>query len=350
MSLDANVAVRLGALDLEVTLTVATGEVVAVLGPNGAGKTTLLRAVAGLVPLDAGRVVLEGRVLDDTVTGVRVPVEQRPIGMVFQGYLLFEHLSLTENVAFGLRSRGVPRSAARRRAGDWLDRVGLAELASARPGALSGGQAQRVALARALAPDPRLLLLDEPLAALDAATRVQVRSELRRHLASFEGTRVIVTHDPVDAMVLADRLVIIEAGRVTQTGTPLEVSLRPRSPYAAELVGLNLVAGVGEGDAVRLDGGHRVVVGERVRGPVLLTIRPQAVALYRTRPDGSPRNTWRAPVTGVEGAGARVRVELGAPLPLVAELTPAGLAGLGLDVGSGVWVAIKAADIGVDPA
>ncbi|HEX2373012.1 MAG TPA: ATP-binding cassette domain-containing protein, partial [Actinomycetota bacterium] len=175
MSLEARVELLLGQLHLDVDLAVASGELVVLLGPNGAGKTTLLRALAGLVPLDRGRVVLDGRVLEDAESGEWVATERRPVGFVFQDYLLFPHLSALENVAFGLRARGVGRAEARRRATAWLDRVGLAAHAAARPRALSGGQAQRVALARAMVAQPRLLLLDEPLAALDAATRSEVR-------------------------------------------------------------------------------------------------------------------------------------------------------------------------------
>ena len=194
-----------------------------------------------------------------------MPTEQRPVGFVFQDYLLFPHLSALENVAFGLRARGLARAEARRRAAAWLERVGLAAHAAARPRALSGGQAQRVALARALVGEPRLLLLDEPLAALDAATRTEVRRDLRRHLASFDGTRLLVTHDPLDAIALADRLVVLEGGRVTQTGSPAEVSGRPRSRYVAELVGVNLYRGRADGASVQLAGGG--AAGRRRRPP-----------------------------------------------------------------------------------
>ncbi|HEY3084303.1 MAG TPA: ATP-binding cassette domain-containing protein, partial [Candidatus Dormibacteraeota bacterium] len=168
MSLDVDVRAVLGALDLRMKFRLEDGEVVALLGPNGAGKTTLLRAIAGLAPIVAGRVALDGEVLEDTATGKYMPTEERSIGFVFQDYLLFPHMSVSENVAFGLRARGAGRAEAGRRAMEWVDRVGLKDRASSRPAELSGGERQRVALARALAPDPRVLLLDEPLAALDA--------------------------------------------------------------------------------------------------------------------------------------------------------------------------------------
>jgi len=208
--LDARIGVRVGGLDVDLDLQVGDGEVVALLGPNGAGKTTVVRTLAGLLALDAGHVRVDDRTLDEPATGTFVPPADRGVAVVFQDHLLFPRLSVLENVAFGPRSRGVHRTAARAEARAWLARVGLADRAGDRPGALSGGEAQRVALARALVTAPRLLLLDEPLAALDATTRHQVRSDLRRHLAGVSGARLLVTHDPVDALVLADRLVVLE--------------------------------------------------------------------------------------------------------------------------------------------
>jgi len=350
MSLEAEVGLALGRLQLEAELAVGTGELVVLLGPNGAGKTTLLRALAGLLALDRGRVVLDGAVLEDTATGTWVPTERRPIGFVFQDYLLFPHLSALENVAFGLRSRGVGRAEARRRAGAWLERVGLAGHAGARPRALSGGQAQRVALARALVSEPRLLLLDEPLAALDAATRAEVRRDLRRHLAGFDGTRLLVTHDPLEAMALADRLVVLEGGRVTQTGSPAQVSQRPRSGYVAELVGVNLYRGRADGGAVELaDGGRLIAAGDH-RGEVFAAVHPRAVALHRRVPEGTPRNVLPGTAETVDVVGDRVRVRVAGQVPIVAEVTPAAVGELRLADGGPVWASVKATEVTVYPA
>ena len=368
--LHASIALRLGSLDLDVELDAGDGEVVALLGPNGAGKTTALRAVAGLQPLDRGRIELDGEVLDDPAAGVHVPTAQRPIGVVFQDHLLFPRLSALENVAFGLRARGVPKAEARARARGWLDRFDLGDHAGAKPRALSGGQAQRVALARALATDPRLLLLDEPLSALDARSRLEVRRDLRRHLATFGGARLLVTHDPVDAIVLADRLVVVEGGRVTQTGTTAEVTRRPRSRYVAELVGVNLLHGTAAGDrTVRLASGACLTVADPLPGPgsgsdsgsdspdpdrdpgpgsgsgLAVAIRPRALALHRHRPEGSPRNTWPATVVDLEADRDRVRVQLDGPVPAVAEVTPAAVAELDLVPGAEVWATVKATDL-----
>jgi molybdate transport system ATP-binding protein len=350
MSLEAAVGLTMGRLRLEVELAVGTGELVVLLGPNGAGKTTLLRALAGLLALDRGRVVLDGAVLEDTAAGAWVPTERRPIGFVFQDYLLFPHLSALENVAFGLRARGLGRAEARRRAGAWLDRVGLAGHAGARPRALSGGQAQRVALARAMVSAPRLLLLDEPLAALDAATRAEVRRDLRRHLASFGGTRLLVTHDPLEALALADRLVVLEHGRVTQSGRPAEVSERPRSGYVAELVGVNLYRGRADGAAVELAGGGRLIATGDHRGEVFAAVHPRAVALHRRLPEGTPRNVLAGTADTVDVVGDRVRVRVTGQVPIVAEVTPAAVGELHLADGGPVWASVKATEVTVYPA
>ena len=350
MSLDVAMRLTLGSLELAMEFVLDQGEVVALLGPNGAGKTTVLRAVAGLVPIESGRIQLDGEVLEDTATGHYVPTEERSIGVVFQDYLLFPHLSVLENVAFGLRSRGTPRPEAAERALAWLDRVGLKSYAKAKPTQLSGGERQRVALARALAPNPRLLLLDEPLAALDATIRAEVRRDLKRHLATFRGIRLVVTHDPLEAATLADRLIVMENGRHVQTGTPAEVTEHPRSKYVADLVGVHLLRGEADNGSVRVSGGLVVAATDAVSGPVFAVIHPRAVSVHRERPQGSPRNVWKGRADGIELFGDRVRVRIESEVPLVAEVTPAALAELDLATGGEVWLSFKATDVVVYPA
>jgi molybdate transport system ATP-binding protein len=236
------------------------------------------------------------------------------------------------------------------RAGSWLDRLGVGEYRNARPRALSGGQAQRVALARALAIDPRVLLLDEPLAALDASARGTVRRDLRRHLASFTGIRIIVTHDPLEAVALADRLVILEAGRIVQTGSAAEVTQRPRSRYVADLVGVNLFRGIATTGHLALAGGAVIHSADAVDGEIFATIHPRAVALHRTRPEGSPRNVWRGHASALDFQGDRVRVGVEGEIRIVAEVTPAAVSDLDLAEGGEVWVSVKATEISVYPA
>ena len=347
MSLIASIRARVGDLDMNVDLRVATGELAVLLGPNGAGKTSLLRSLAGLLPLEEGSVELDGEVLESAEKWV--PPEGRAIGVVFQDYLLFPHMTVLENVAFGLRARGAPRREARRTGAEWLERMGLTRYTGARPHALSGGQAQKVALARALAVRPRLLLLDEPLAALDAGTRVEMRRELVHILNEFEGTRLLVTHDPVEAMTLGDRLVVLEQGRVVQTGAPGELRERPRSDYVAALVGLNLFRGQASRGAVVLDGGAELVVPDARTGAVYAAVHPRAVALYRFRPEGTPRNVWQGRVDGLDDEGERMRVTVAGPIRVVAEVTKAAAADLGLAKGQSVWASIKATEIDVYP-
>ena len=347
LTLTAAVDVRLGALDLAVDLVATGGETVAVLGPNGAGKTTLLRALAGLVPLDRGRVALGDLVLDDPAGGVWVPTERRPIGVVFQDHLLFPHLSAVDNVAFGLRARGQRRAAADRVARSWLDRLGLLEHAPSKPAQLSGGQAQRVALARALAVEPRLLLLDEPLAALDATTRIEVRRALRRHLADFVGPRIVVTHDPVDAMALADRVVVLEGGHVVQAGTLTDLRNQPRSRYVADLVGVNLYRGQVHGDRFELDDGGALAVvnDDAVAGDAFALVRPHAVVLHRGAPEGSALNVWEGNVGAIDDEGERARVRVDGQVAVTAEITARSRRDLGLAVGDPIWISVKATEI-----
>jgi molybdate transport system ATP-binding protein len=348
VTLRAHIVVARGSLSLDVWLNAAPGEVVALLGPNGAGKTTILRCLAGLLAIERGSIEVDGQMLDDPSGRVFVQSEQRSCGVMFQQYLLFPHMSVLENVAFGLRARGVEKSRAYEQARLWLGKVGSDGIERARPDELSGGQAQRVALARALAAEPKLLLLDEPLAALDAGIRVEVRRELRRHLSAFNGSAVLVTHDPVDAYTLADRVVIVEHGNVVQDGTFVEIAAHPRSAYVAELVGVNLLTGSMMGGLFAVDGGATLVVAAAdVDGAAIAVIRPQAVSLHATRPEGSPRNTWMATVIDVDHRADRVRVRLQGPIQLTAEITAAAAESLNIKVGLGLWAAVKATEIAV---
>ncbi|MFI7076249.1 ABC transporter ATP-binding protein [Micromonospora sp. NPDC049903] len=348
--LDAHLTVARGEFRLDLPLAIGPGEVVALLGPNGAGKTTALRTLAGLLPLSAGHLTLDGRDLDDPERRIWTPPERRSVGVVFQDYLLFPHLTALDNVAFGPRRQGLNRRQARSLAADWLARMGLTAHAGHKPRQLSGGQAQRVALARALAVEPALLLLDEPLAALDAGTRLDTRAQLQRHLAAHTGATLLVTHDPLDALVLADRLVIVEHGKVVQEGSAATITARPRTDYVARLVGLNLYRGQASGHQVRLADGFRLTAGDPQDGDVFVAFPPSAVALHPRQPDGSPRNTWPATITGVQRHGDNLRIQLAGPIEVAADVTPAAAAQLALTPGQPVWAAVKAAETRAYPA
>lgn len=346
MSLAAQVGLTRGGFTLDAQIAADPGEVVAILGPNGSGKTTLLHAVAGLAPLSRGLIRVDGNDWA-VVPGRELPPEQRACGLLAADHLLFPHLSARDNVAFGPRSRGVARDAARARAQVELDRLGIGDLAARRPGELSHGQAQRVALARALATDPRVLLLDEPLAALDPASRPAIRHVLSTRLPGFDGMTLLVTHDPLDALTMADRLVFLRDGAVIQEGPPEEIVRRPRDAYVAQVAGLNLLRGNARGEGlVEVAGGLGVVVAAAVApGPSWVAFSPSAVALHRRRPEGSPRNAWRCTVASVEHTGQTARVRLTGRIDLVADVTLASVAELRLGPGTPVWASVKATEV-----
>lgn len=349
--LDADFLVsRSDSFRLELDLLIEPGTTGALLGPNGAGKSTAVAALAGLLPIGTGQVVLNGAILDDPDHKLFVPAAERSIGVVFQEYLLFPHLTVLENVAFGLRSRRVGRDEAYARSRHWLDRFGLAAMEKRKPGDLSGGQAQRVALARALVTEPDLLLLDEPLAALDVTTRTELRRTLEEHLDAFAGPRLLITHDPTEAFLLADHIHIIEGGIITQMGTADEIRLRPRTRYAADLAGSNLFSGVARDGRVTV-GAQEVHIGDDdIAGTVLITIHPTAISVHSHPPDGSPRNSWPTTIERVEQLGARARLRTGGPLHLTIEVTDAARRDLGLEPGAQIWIAFKATEVGVQPA
>jgi molybdate transport system ATP-binding protein len=348
MTLTVDLRLTRGSFELNVDFDLQPGEIIAVLGPNGAGKSTLLRAIAGLEPIDSGFIAVDSIPVDRPDDDIFVPPAERAIGMVFQDYMLFEHLSVRENVAFGLRARRTNRRTARAVAERVLDELGIGHLTDRTPRSLSGGQAQRVALARAMATTPRVLLLDEPLAALDVATRREVRREIRRQLTAFDGATIIVTHDPIDAYALADRLLILEDGRITQTGTIGEVTSQPAGRYAAELVGRNLVSGTARGTMITTDQSVEISIADDHHGRVFASIRPQAITISRTRdPLASSRNSWPMRIKGLELLGERVRVDLTGPIDLVAEVTNRAIEALGLRVGDEVVASVKATDIEV---
>ncbi len=348
MSLNALVVCSRGSLAVEVALTAGEGEVIAILGPNGAGKSTILRCLAGLLPLEDGHVQLDDVDLDRPSADVFVRPEHRSIGFVFQNYLLFPSMTALENVAFGLRARGMSSRQARSQAAAWIERVGLTDHATHLPSALSGGQGQRIALARAMATEPRLLLLDEPLAALDAGRRSEVRRELQHHLRTFQGVRILVTHDPLDAYALADRVVILQDGKVVQQGTLTDVTARPKSRYVADLVGVNLVKGTALSGVLTTPSGATVQTSHDVHGAAFALIEPRSIALYRAAPDGSPRNVWATTVTDIDPRSHRVRLD--GPIPLIAEVTLAALDALALQPGDQLWASVKASEITIYPA
>jgi molybdenum ABC transporter ATP-binding protein len=326
------VSVPLRAFELHLSLEVAS--TFALVGPSGAGKSTVLGAIAGLVKPAAGRISCDDEVWCDGEEGVFVPPERRRVGLVFQEYALFPHLTVRQNIEY----------ARRHPADDYLDRFQIAHLEHARPGSLSGGERQRVALARALARDPEILLLDEPLSALDAHTKIDVRAELQQLLAGLEIPTLLVTHDFEDAAALADRVGVIVEGRIRQTGTPTDLVAQPADPFVASFTGANLLHGerrvTGVGTAgVRLADGTVVSTADDGDGAIVLAVYPWDVTISTTRPSDSAMNVIAGPISAITELGNRARVTVG---PLTAEITVDSLRRLGLQPGQSVYASFKA--------
>lgn len=353
VALEARLAATLGSFSLDVALEVRRGETLVLLGPNGSGKTTCLDLLAGLRTPDRGRVVLDGTVLCDTERGIDLPPEDRHIGVVFQEDALFSHQTVRGNVAYGPQARHVAPHDVRRTVAEWLDRLDLAALADRRVSQLSGGQRQRVAIARALASDARILLLDEPFSSLDATTRAEVRAELRAFLGHVGVPALVVTHDPLDAFVVGDRLAVVEDGRVAQIGTGEELLSHPRTPFVASLVGLNFYsATLASGAGLKEAHVGRVVfhvLADALAGGVHLAFAPSDVALSTEPPTGSFQNTFRARVRETWNLPDRVRIVLDAGVPMAADITREASRRIDLQVGSEPWAMVKATSIRVYP-
>ena len=345
---------RVGPLALELGIEVEDGECLALAGPSGAGKTSVLRVVAGLLRPDHGRVACGDDVWLDTARRVDVPAERRRCGYLFQDYALFPHLSALQNVAYPLPE--LPRPERAERARSLLERFGLGDRGDARPADLSGGERQRVALARALAREPRALLLDEPLSALDARTRAGATRELARTLREAEVPALLVTHDFGEAAQLADRVAVVDAGRAVQTAPAAELAARPASAFVADFTGAIVLTGVAraEGDAtvVDLDGGGTVTSSDQAAGRVAVSVHPWEVALEPAGADaaGSPVNRLPATVESVTVVGSRARVGLVAGQPLAAEITTASAERLSLAPGVRVVASWKATATRLVPA
>lgn len=353
MSLMAQVRLERGDFELDVELGVQAGHTLVLLGPNGSGKSTLVEALAGLVRIDEGEIILDGQLLERPRDGVHVRPQRRSIGVMFQGLWLFPHMTVRDNVAYGLWAQGMRRRRARRQADPLLERLGLSALADRRPRQLSGGEAQRVALARALSVQPRLLLLDEPLSALDLESRPRTRSFLQLALREFGGVRLVVTHDPLEAQLLGDHLMVLENGRVAQSGPVDEVRKKPRTPYIATLAGVNLLCGRIEqrGSQWRFlspEGELEVELREPPpAGATFATIHPAQVKLGCSRPEAPGPNVLRGRVESLQLEGHRILLRLATKPPLLAEISMSELSPQELQPGTEVWAVVPPAEIEV---
>ena len=356
--LELRVASRLGAFQLEAELLVADRSVMVLVGESGSGKTTLLRCLSGLHRPEHGRIAVDREIWFDGDASLWRPAHERSIGVVTQDVALFPHLSAAENVAFGLRALRIGASERRRRTAEALERLGIAALAARRPHELSGGQQQRVAIARAIVLEPALLLLDEPLSALDASSRRAIRAELRKLLDELPCMTVFVTHSPAEALSFGERITVLEAGRVSQTGSREALMRSPRSPYVAEFLGVNLfrgtVAGPGsagstsEGVHIALPQGELAIAECAGSGDTAIVVRPREITLALERPTGTARNVFEGAIEELVPEppdGELVRVSLATQPPLIAEVTRQAVSALALAPGRRVFASFKAAGV-----
>lgn len=331
---------------LEVTLDIPAGQCLALVGPTGCGKTTTLRLIAGLEQPDSGHLTLGDQVLLDTEHRVNLSPQQRHVGFVFQDYALFPHLSVLSNVMYGGRARVRGKQAALDLAREALRKVQLEGVENLHPGQLSGGQQQRVALARALASEARLLLMDEPLSALDAVTRRQVRGELRALIATLGVPTICVTHDVADAVTLGDVIGVMREGHIVQLGTRRQLLSQPRDAFVAEFLGINLLTGqarLRDDEVAEVQcGGHTFYTLSQIAGDVLITCHPSDIALSLQPPESSAMNVLRARVTSISHLGGRTRVTVENGVSLIAELTHLSEERLGLEMGMEVYASFKA--------
>ncbi len=352
--LDLRITKRLPGFALEAGLLVGDQSVMVLVGESGAGKTTLLRLLAGLLHPDEGRIEVDGRTWFDGGTGERLPAADRAVGYVAQDFALFPHLTAAENVAFGLRAQSVATRETARRTAAALERLGVGALGRRRPHELSGGQQQRVALARAIVLEPRLLLLDEPLSALDAQARRAIRGELRRLLADLPCTTLYVTHSAAEALALGERITVLEGGRISQSGSREDLMRHPRSSYVAEFLGVNFFRGSlsaregGEGARIALPQGELQIAAGGAEGEVAVVVHPREITLAIERPQGTARNVFAGTIDELvpePPAGELVRVSLATSPPLIAEVTREAVAALGLKPGQRVFASFKAAGV-----
>ena len=336
--LDARVILNRDSLTLDVELQLQHGEVIAVLGPNGAGKTSLLHALLGWLELESGWIMVDGEVIDSPDTDSYVPPQHRPFGMVFQDGLLFPHMSVEKNILFGAGKDFNLKPLA--------ESLQASELLAKFPSELSAGERQRAAIARSLAARPKVLFLDEPFSALDIQGKRRGRSLLKEALAIGVSGCLMVTHDLVDAFTLADRVMIIEGGKLTQFDVPDRIRSRPGSEWIADLVGWNYYEGIGEGSVVTLPHGTTIFTAQDdLDGPTSISINPASVSIFKSQPSGSPRNSWLSSIQNIEILGGRARVSLVGEIDICADITTVAANELRQSISSEVWVSVKATEV-----